>query len=146
MNMPTVSRAATGQETEGAGDTTIRERAVGPLGAADNVKSEIATPKYTEEKTESTDDKSPKKPDLVESDIATPKNTEEKTESTDDKSPNKPDLVDSDIATLKDTEEKTESTDDKSSSEPNLLDNSIAKSKRRAGPRNRRPPTRTNRQ
>ena len=118
MNMPTVSRAATGQETEGAGDTTIRERAVGPLGAADNVKS----------------------------DIATPKNTEEKTESTDDKSPNKPDLVDSDIATLKDTEEKTESTDDKSSSEPNLLDNSIAKSKRGAGPRNRRPPTRTNRQ
>ena len=143
-NMPTVSRAATDQETEGAGDTTIRERTVVPLGAAENVEPDIATPKDTEGQTESTDDKSPNKPGLVESDSATPKDTEGQTESTDDKSPNKPSLVESDITTPKDTEDQTESTDDKSSGEPKLLDNSIAK--RRARPKNRRPPTRTNRQ
>ena len=112
-NMPTVARASTGQ-TEGSGDTTIRERSVAPLGGASEVESGMATPKATEEQTNSTDDEFRNKPEQVESDIATPKATKD----------------------------HTESTDDQSSGEPQLLDNTAAKSRRGAGPKNRRPPTR----
>ena len=140
-NMPTVARASTGQ-TEGSGDTTIRERSVAPLGGASEVESGMATPKATEEQTNSTDDEFRNKPEQVESDIATPKATEEQTESTDNEFRNKPGQVESDIATPKAAKEQTESTDDQSSGEPQLLDNTAAKSRRGAGPKNRRPPTR----
>ncbi len=139
-NMPTVARASTGQ-TEGSGDTTIRERSVAPLGGAGEVESGMATPKATEEQTKSTDEEFRNKPEQVESDIATPEATEKQTESPDNEFRNNPEQVEPDIATPKateDTKEQTKSTE----SEPQLLDNTAAKSRRGAGPKNRRPPTR----
>ena len=137
-NMPTVARASTGQETEGSGDTTIRERSVAPLGGAGEVESGMVTPKATEEQTKSTDDEFRNNPEQIESDIATPKATEKQTESPDNEFRNNPEQVEPDIATPKATEEQTKSTE----SEPQLLDNTAAKSRRGAGPKNRRPPTR----
>ena len=157
-NMPTVSRASTGQETEGSGDTTIRERTVAPLVAADKVESDIAKPENTVDQTVAPSVAA----DKVESDIAPPKNTEgptvapsgaaDKVES--DVAPPKntegqtvapsvaADKVESDVAPAKNTDDQTGSTDDKFPKKQELLDNSIAKSKRSARPQGRRPPTR----
>ena len=157
-NMPTVSRASTGQEIEGAGDTTIRERTVAPLVAADKVESDIATPENTVDQTVAPSvaadkvesDMAPPKntegqtvapsvaADKVESDIAPPKNTEGQTVAPSVVA----DKVESDIAPPKNTDDQTGSTDDKFPKKQELLDNSIAKSKRSARPQGRRPPTR----
>lgn len=137
QNMPTVSRASTGHETEGAGGTAISERAVASLGAADKVNSDMVTPEKTEDQALA----SLGTADKVESDVTTPEKIEDQTLA----SSGEVDKVRSDKARPEDTKEQTESTDDKSSSEPELLDNSVAKSKRSVRPRHRRPPTRTNR-
>ena len=136
QNMPTVSRASTGHETEGAGGTAISERAVASLGAADKVNSDMVTPEKTEDQALA----SLGTADKVESDVTTPEKIEDQTLA----SSGEVDKVMSDKAKPEDTKEQTESTDDQSSGEPQLLDNSVAKSKRGAGPQKRRPPSRRN--